>query len=638
MFISYKWLQGYFEEKLPEPERLAELLTFSFAEVESIQYADGRGYDRTQINADEDVIFDIKVLPDRACYALSHRGVAYEVAALTGFPKKQMEWPQPEIAKDLPELDVRVEEPEPCPRYMARRIRNISPKANPWTKEHLDAIGQRSINPIVDGANIVMFDMGQPLHAFDADKVEGGIVVRMARKGEKITTLDNKEVNLSDSILVIADHKGPLAIAGIKGGKKAEVTSQTKNLILESASFNASYIRKASERLGIKTDASKRYENRISPEQAAIGMNDFTAYLFETDKNLSAGKITDVRYSNILENVGISVTPGFLAEKIGLKLSEEEIEEVLKRLQIGVEKKEGEWMLTPPFFRLDLTIPEDIAEEVGRIVGYEKIPAVLPPKSAGAVLIPKSFYYEWKIREILVRAGFSEVMTSSFSAHGDVAIEKPLAEDKQYARPNLRDGEAAALKTNALNAPLFGGEAVKIFEIGRVFPESGEVTALAIGVAGAKDKTTQGLSSAVALLSKSLGVPLKGESKEGIFECDLDAVFAKLPEPKSWDISVAALENEKFKPFPPYPFIVRDIAFFVPAGAEPEKVHKLILKEAGKFVVRSWRFDRFEKDGEISYAFRLVFQSPERTLTDEEVNKVMDHVSSSLETIGCIIR
>src|SRR3989344_2676688 len=241
MKISYKWLQSYFEEKLPEPEKLGERITFSFAEIEGIE------------KVGSDTVLDIKVLPDRACYALSHRGVAYEVSAITGLKKKEVEYPAPEVKKVARELSVRVDAPELCQRYMARVVENVTQKEMSWVREHLEAVGQRSINPIVDGANIVMFDMGQPLHAFDADKVEGGIIVRMARKGEKIITLDNREVNLDESVLVIADDKSPLAIAGIKGGKKAEVTTSTKNLILESASFNASYIRKTAERLGIKT-------------------------------------------------------------------------------------------------------------------------------------------------------------------------------------------------------------------------------------------------------------------------------------------------------------------------------------------------------------------------------------------------
>ena len=645
MLISYKWLQGYFEEKLPAPERLAELITFGFAEVESIETidADKRGLSDTQINADKkDTILDVKVLPDRACYALSHRGVAYEVAAITGLKKKTMDWPQPEVKK-VRALAVRVEAPELCSRYIARRVLNITQKGNPWVKEHLEAVGQRLINPIVDGANLVMFDCGQPLHAFDADKVEGGIVVRLARKGEKITTLDNSELILDEGVLIIADEKSPLAIAGIKGGTKAAVTDATKNLILESANFDASYIRKASERLGIKTDASKRFENRFSASLAGKGMTDFSALLFEMDKKASFGEIVDW-YPNKLEAPKLKVEKEFLVNKLGIDVSDSQIEEIFSRLLISFEKENDGWLVTPPAFRVDLAIPEDIAEEVGRIIGYDKIPAELPPKTTGAVEIPKQFYYEWKVREALVSAGFSEVMTASFSASGDVAIEKPLAEDKKFARPTLRGGFAATLKMNALNAPLFGADEVRIFEIGRIFEKKGEHTALALGYTSPKKKIVKEIESTVAFLEKMLGTKLNGVTKDGVFECIPEilqgpTLYTRSDLVKAWDISIPPAQAKKFKPFSLYPLIVRDVALFVPADVAPESVAKIIKENVGELVVHGPElFDEFAKEGKKSLAFRLVFQSFDRTLTDDEVNAVMEKVYAVLKGKGWTVR
>ncbi|MCR4311258.1 MAG: phenylalanine--tRNA ligase subunit beta, partial [Candidatus Taylorbacteria bacterium] len=474
MKISYNWLQSYFEEKLPEPEKLAERITFSFAEIEGVE------------KHGEDTILDIKILPDRACYTLSHRGVAREVSAILGIKMKEMNWPQPSVVP-VRALTVSVEEPTVVPRYTARVIEGINPKASPWTKEHLEAIGQRSIGTVVDGANIVMFDMGQPLHAFDADKIEGGIVVRFARQGEKITTLDNKEVTLDESVLIIADEKDPLAIAGIKGGKKAEVTGATQNLILESAIFDASLVRKTSERLGIRTDASKRFENKLAVESALLGMKDFTAYLFETDKAIKVGEIVDVLNAEEKSTV-IEITAEFICQRLGVEISKEAIKDILLKLSIVVDDSGDVWKLTPPARRLDLVIPEDMVEEVGRILGYDAIPATLPPTTKGSPEIPKSFYYEGVIRAFLVSKGFSEVMTSSFFEQGSVAIEKPLAEDKKYARENLRGSFEKALIMNARNAPLFGKEETLIFEIGTIFTKGGEKTALAIGVAGPKKK------------------------------------------------------------------------------------------------------------------------------------------------------
>ena len=709
MKISYKWLQSYFDEKLPEPEALAERITFSFAEIEGIESPLEKGalpssagglsqHPKTPPHNNPpgqppllrgikgNTIFDIKVLPDRACYALSHRGVAYEVSAITGLKKKEVDYPAPEVKKVARELNIRVEAPELCLRYMARVVEGVTQKVMPWVREHLEAMGQRSINPVVDGANIVMFDRGQPLHAFDADKAEGGIIVRMARKGEKIITLDNREVNLDESVLVIADEKSPLAIAGIKGGKKAEVTTSTKNLILESASFNASYIRKTSERLGIRTDASKRYENKYSPMFASKGMGDFSAYLFEMDKSASFGEITDW-YPNPVQENKISISPDYIARKLGAELTPDFIEEVLGRLLIKVEKKGSEWVLTPPVWRADLVIPEDISEEVGRILGYDKIPSVIPLRKGGArsgegggCEIPQSFYYEWKIREALVGMGFSEVMTSSFCEKGSVAIEKPLAEDKKYARPDLRSNFERALKMNVLNAPFLGEEKTCIFEIGRIFTKDGERTALALGVVGPKKKVAGILDSTLELLSqpppRGLGTPfIKGDSRDGVFECVLDTVFDKLPEPKRWDISIPSSRKEKFTAFSLFPFIVRDVALFVsplesldsrrlgvPTSSEagvvsplikgvphsdagrvvfpsPESVAKIIKENAGPLVVRGPElFDEFTKDGKKSLAFRLIFQSFEKTLTDAEVTGFMEKIYSSVKKEGWEVR
>ncbi len=625
MKISYTWLQSYFDEKLPEPEKLAERITFSFAEVEGVE------------KKGDDTVLDIKVLPDRACYALSHRGVAYEVSAILDIPKKKVEYPKPTVSNVRP-LVVRVEAPELCLRYSARVVENVTQKEQTWTKEHLEVVGQRAINPVVDGANLVMFDRGQPLHAFDADKVKGGITVRLAVKGEKMTTLDNREVSLDESILIIADEEGPLALAGIKGGKKAEVTSGTKNLILESANFASAYIRKASERLGIKTDASKRFENKFSASLAVISLEDFSAYLFEMDKNAAFGEVLDW-YPNPAQPKTIAVETNAILQRLGVSIPDAKLESIFSRLRIEYTKTADGWTLTPPLYRADLSIPEDIAEEVGRLYGLEKIPATLPPMPKEVVEIPKTFSYEWKIREALIAAGFSEVMTSSFSEKGDVIIEKPLAEDKKHARPNLRGNFEKALKMNVLNAPVLGEDTARLFEIGKIFQKDGEKTAIAIGVAGPKKKVAGVLESAVKTLSGALGAEVKGESKDGVFEGTLDTIIEKLPEPTTWNVSLPDAQSTKFKTFSLYPFIVRDVALFVSADTSAESVATVIKESAGELVARGPElFDEFSKDGKKSLAFRTVFQSQDRTLSDEEVNKTMEGVYSALKTKGWEVR
>ena len=394
MKLSYNWLQSYFENKLPEPEKLSDILTFSFAEVEGLE------------RKGDDTIFDISVLPDRACYALSHRGVAYEISASLRLPKKDMSWPMPETAKTRG-LSVEIEEPGLCPRYIARVVENINPKQALWVKDHLESVDQRSINPIVDGTNLVMFDMGQPMHVFDADKVSGGIVVRMAKEGEKITVLSGEEIEIDSSILVIADNEGPLAIAGIKGGKKAEVTDSTKNVILESANFDSSYIRKAGEVVGIKTDSSKRFENGVSVESAKIGIDNMTAFLFEMDKEIKVGEIVD-KHKFVEPKPSIKVSEKLISDKLGSSVSKEDIIDVLKRLDIEVKEENDDLVLTVPHFRSDLNIPEDIVEEIGRIIGYDKIPESKLPEVKD-VQAGGDFAAKMIVRTTLPEHGFSEI-------------------------------------------------------------------------------------------------------------------------------------------------------------------------------------------------------------------------------------
>jgi phenylalanyl-tRNA synthetase beta chain len=668
MLISYQWLQSYFKDKIPAPEKLAELFTFHFSEVESLD----------KLRTGEDWIFDLKILPDRACYALSHRGVAREVAAILDIPLKKEEVPAVNVGKTRT-VAFTIENPDACRRHIGRVIEGITVKESPqWLKERLESVGARAINNVVDATNYVTLAMGQPLHAFDADKLATSdkrqatrVAIRMAKKGEQVTLLDGRVVTLDEADIVIADDEAALDIAGIKGGKKAELDAKTTSILLSAANFDPVRIRRTSQKTGVQTDASKRFENNLTPARAEEGMEMVAALIAELAGGTVGEKI-DV-YPRKAEERRISFDVAHITRILGVEVNAKEVVELLERLDIRVEGEDGQRLSASsqrlsavvPLDRLDLAIPEDIAEEVGRIIGYDKVPLVLPPKSDVPLSIPKQFYWEWKIRECLVNEGFSEVMTSSFSSKGEVAIEKPLAEDKKYARPELRGSFAAALEMNYRNAPLFGSDEVKVFEIGKVFPLlpeegcsdpsrsgvvgdlpeegwpkgrgggsgggfSGEHAALAIGYAGPKGKGKNTVD-ALKKLSSTLGVELKGETKEGVFECNLDAVIEKLPEPTGWNLTLNATRLTLFTPFSAYPFIVRDVALFVPSGTDPEKVLTCIRKEAGELAVCSWKFDEFEKSGKLSFAFRIVFQSFEKTLTDAEANAVMEKIYAALK-------
>ena len=615
MLISRNWLQEYFKKPLLEPDRLAELLTFHVFEIEGIE------------RKEHDDILDVKVLPDRACYALSYRGIAHEVSAITGFPlKKKIEISVPITSKR--EVAIFREAPDLCTRYIGRYIENVKNSPSPQEIiEKLVAMGGNTHGMIVDAANFVMFDIGQPLHAFDAERIVGAIRVRRARDGEKITTLDGTVATLAPDMLVIADdakEAEPLAIAGVKGGLRAAVTGETRNIILEAAHFNPTSIRRTSAKLGIRTDASKRFENEITPHLVLEAMERVTALIVSLSPDAKVGKAND-SHDELPKPRTLNVSRSKVESILGITVSNDKFEDILSRLSIGIENKNGDlYVLSIPHERLDLTIPEDIAEEVGRLIGYDKVGEMLPPPSKRAPEVPKAFYYEWKIREFLVNHGFSEIMTSSFRETGDVAIEKPLAEDKKYLRKDLSDSFRQAFEMNTLNAPLLGADTVDVFEMGRVFHKEGESYHLMLGTAGSHKKAAGERLADVIKGLKALGISFVSVPTDGVLEIHLTPIVEKLPVPQAWDITITSPAPKVFVPFSLFPFIARDVALFVPEATPEDEPLAFMREHAGELLVKSFCFDRFAKDGKQSYAYRLVFQSPERTLTDEEVNHIME--------------
>ncbi|NQV88140.1 MAG: phenylalanine--tRNA ligase subunit beta [Parcubacteria group bacterium] len=655
MLVSYNWLQSYFKDKIPTPEKISELFTMSAFEVDSFE------------KKGNDFLFDIKVLPDRACYALCHRGIVGELSAITSTPIQEMQNEKdfPKIGK-TPELKIKIENEKLCPRYIGRRVLNVDVgQSEGWLKELLETIGQRAINTVVDSANFVMFDIGQPLHAFDADKVKGEIVVRLANKGEKIELLHDTEVAKGGVVaererlyefkgdeLVIADDLGPIALAGIKGGERTKVSEGTKNLILESANFDSVYIRKISNRLELKSDASKRYENKITPNLAEKAMDEFSVFLDKFCKTSDTvfGEKVDV-YPEPAKQKKISFDHKDAERILGIKIPESEIVDVLSRLQIGVEKKVDEMDLTVPFERLDLVITEDIVDEIARLYGYDKMKAVSLEKSSQKPSILKSFYWSAKIKDTFVSEGFSEVLLYTLVAKGDIEIEHPLASDKAFLRTNLSDGIKKCLEFNSRNADFLGLDAIKIFEIGRVFgkkdlpaEKAGEYNSLAIGVS--QVKKIKGVTSeniikeAISDVEKTIGIKLSGKIETtpvgSVFEINLDEVFSKLKSPSSIDVLDVPKEKEIiYKKISAFPFAARDVAVFVPNGVSGDKVLDIIKKEGGELLVRTTLFDTFTKtfpDGsqKESFAFRLIFQSMNKTLSEQDISSLMEKITKSI--------
>ncbi len=647
MKVSYNLLQRYFTKKLPPPAKVADLLTFHAFEIESMEEKNG------------DTILDVKVLPDRAHYALSHRGVARELSFILDEHMDGRNIALP-VVLDKPSkiLELQIGDSR-CLRDSAIVIENIKNGASPkWLSSVLQNLGERSISLIVDATNYVMLDMGQPLHAFDLDKLakQNGqvkIALKKAKQGQTIALLGGKTATLDDDTLVFVDANNKdalLDIAGVKGGKLAEIDLNTKNIVMFAANFDPSYIRKTATRLGVKSDASKRSENGVPVELTVDGLMRATDIILNESAEAKIEGVVDF-YPKKAHEVKVSCSVSEINALLGANLTEEEFEKMILRLHMTFEKKGQELQIAVPYYRKDIKTVEDVAEEVGRIYGYDKIAPVLPKKSAHVMPINVVAYWSEKIKDWLADEGYSEVFTYSLADQGEVEIQNPLAADKNFLRTNLREGIEKSLKDNARNAPLLGLSEIKIFEIGNVFEKDMyEHLSLSFGYCALpsakmkagkiKEANWQALENLVKKIQTKIGVEMQGlmESTDSgaIVEFNLTALIDKLPKPKIWDVR-SEFSPIAYKPFSQYPFALRDIAVFVPADVSEKKVLEIILKEAGALLVRHDLFDVFEKtfpDGakKTSYAFRLVFQSFERTLTDEEINAVMKKITDTLNS------
>ena len=606
MKVSRNWLQTFFDAPLPDAAKLAEALTFHAFEVESVE------------KKDNDDVLDVKVTPNRGHDCLSHRGIARELSAILGIPIVHDPFMAQELAGSFTmtsPVSVSIENSELCPRYIAWSITGVKVGPSPaCLKERIESIGQRSINNVVDATNFVMFNIGQPLHAFDADTLKSddkghSIVIRNAKKGETMLSLDGKECVFTEAMLLIVDAVAdqPIGIAGVKGGKSAEVGEKTSTIIIESANFNGVSVRRTARSLRLQTDASDRFQQVISPELAAHGMRAAAMLILEIAGGQLAG-FADV-YPKPQEKKSIAVfVPGYFNSMLGTKLFEADIIDALTRLGLPMEKKSGSLVVTAPFERLDLETSEDLAEEVARIIGYDKIPAVEMPISARSPRVNPNFYAAEREREELLEKGFSEVYTSVFAQKGERAVLNKV--DGAGARPYLREniyGElVAAAKKNAAHKDLLGISEVKLFEIGAVWSEGKELIKVATASEGKKDvaHTEHTLQPAEA------------------------AHYDQLP----------FSTTQEYHAFSRFPCIVRDIALWVPKETKSESVLEVIREHAGDLLVRSALFDEYEKNGKTSFAFRLIFQSFEKTLTDEEVNDQMALIYQALRKLNWEVR
>lgn len=630
----------------------------------------------------KDYVLDIDVLPNRAPDCFSHIGIARECSALTNsklkIPKAEPKEQKNIRTKDL--ISVRVADKDDCPRYTAKVVSTVKVAPSPkWMQERLKACGLRPINNIVDVANYVMLETGQPLHAFDYDKIAGkSIIVRRAKEGEKILTLDDKRYVLDNDILVIADEQGPVAIAGVKGGKRAEVDKKTCTIVLESANFHSGVIRKGVRKLALKTDASWRFEHGIDPNLTEFAINRAAFLIQKTAKGKPAAGLQDA-YRKRVKQKKIKFDEASVERLLGIKIPKTEMVRILKGLGFGF-KNTGE--VAVPTFRRDITVPEDLIEEIGRIYGYQKIPAVFP---VSALIPPKrnfDIFWENRIKDILKELGFSEAYNYSFIGKKEadlfgykssevVEVANPVSSEQQYLRPSLTPNLLKNIKANLKHT---AGD-LKIFEFGSIVVQKKKspkerrmITMVLTGTRG--QDAFYRLKGSIDALLNQLGITgvwydsylaTPEESKKAIWHSQkaaevkvgqseigfLGAIVSRVTKALkiAGSVVVCEIDFEKlsalctdtyeYRPISPFPAATRDLAVLVPRGVRVAEVLNVLETAGGSLLVDVDLFDMYEGDkipgGKKNFAFHLVYQAKDKTLTATEIDRVQANVIKTLE-------
>ncbi len=667
----------------------------------------------TKVLGLDDYIFEIdnKSLSNRPDL-WGHYGIAREVAAL--FNRNVEPYQTKEISAKVGsasggKLQVEVEDAKLCPRYMAVVMSGIKVGESPaWLKERLMAVGLRPINNIVDITNFVMLDVGQPMHAFDVNKLtinkEQGtnvkIVVRQAKEGEEFITLDEKKHRLDSSMLVIATDEKAVALAGVMGGLESGISNDTTTIIFESANFDAATTRRTSTKLGLRTDSSARFEKSLDPNLAEIALKRAVELVLEVCPEAKvASKVVDVGKPRLFTGP-LEISLDFFKQKIGIEIPEKTIVTILERLGFKVTAKKKMLSVKIPTWRAtkDISIPEDIVEEVARIYGYDNIPATLPIFPITPPETNKLRQLERAVTELLVRElGFTEVYNYSFVSEAQIVkfgdditryleLDNPLSKERPYLRRHLLNNLLENIKENSAR---YGR--LKLCEIGKVYhPEyagpraekngdellpSQDTWLTAVYADKENDNPFWEARRAAEAVAKNLkinweiipaGERIKpsqhpsrtalikfGDHKLGAISELHPAVAAALGIEErvgvfTLNLSLVAEHLDQlvspagYQPLSLYPEVIRDIAFVV----KKEITHANILKALGHvdpLLKKVELFDVFMGEGigegYKSMAYHLTYAHPERTLTTEEVDKVQSKVEKVLcEKCGAEIR
>jgi len=684
MKFSYNWLKDLLKFK-ESPEKLADILTMYFAET-TVKYYGKRP------------VLDVELLSNQVAEASGHLGLAREIGAILGkkfiYPKINLK-EKNLTAKDL--LDIKIKSSN-CNCYLARLLQGVKIKESPkWLKDALADCGVRSINNIVDAANYVMLETGQPLHSFDFDKIcskstntnKKEIIVRQAKKNEKITTLEDEVYDLNEDIMVIADNENSLALAGIKGGKKSGISKDTTNIILESANFNGVNIRSSSKKLGLKTDASWRFEHNLPLDLTGYAIDRLAQLIQEIAGGyILKGKVGQSIFKE--EKVWIPIKWENWEKFLGWIIKKKEIIHYLSLLGFSIQEKKDYLLVSPPCFRNDVIIKEDVMGEVARLYGIDKIDSIIPQEILTLPLQNEFFEFRKQVKDWLKGYNLEEVYNYSFISEEDkdnlpnkwqqklIEIENPTSALTKYLGPTLLVNFLKNINYNFRFA-----DKIRFFEIGKYYFKNKENLKeyfVLSGVLAHKEKSNNPsmlfyeakgiiedlfnkfgidkdnysfkslenteysllLEQGIAIYKNKDLIGVIGNPKRDLlkkYDCEGNSVF--------WEIKLLPLleivkEEREFQPLPKYPAIIRDISFIISQDILIDKILNIIQDVSPLNLEDVDLFDVYIgenlQSGSKSLSFHLTFRAEDYTLKNKEVDKEMEKIYKALKNIGAEIR
>ena len=633
-----------------------------------------------------DHAIEVDLTPNRAD-CLGMIGLAQDVAAMFG---REARLPEitPVPASNDSELAIKLEAPEDCARYAGRMIRRIDATARTprWMAEKLRRSGLKLFNPVVDTTNYVLLELGQPMHGFDADKLQGSISVRRARKGEQLTLLTDAEVEVDERFLLICDDSGPVALGGVMGGLSTSVTDSTTNVFFECAWFAPDAIVGRARALGLTTDAAHRYERGVDPDLQISAIERATELLI----SIAGGEPGPITVAESAENLPVRTPVSLRYERIarllGTTIERDEVARILTSLGMQLSETQAGWDVVAPTRRFDIAIEEDLIEEVVRVYGYDRLPGRHPEGAIPAVHLPEQTLAEHDVRRLLSERGFNEAITYSFISEAmakpigeaTLPLGNPLSAELAHMRPSLIPGLLGALASN-LNRQL---ERVRLFELGVVFrnpddlTERNHIAAVAVGTAfsqGWSNGTRAGdffdiknvVESVLHMARRddAVFVPSSreylhpGQSAEIMLGDEsvgwvgaLHPTFCKAAEIEQ-RVFAFELDSERLQPVPmpqlatlsKFPSVRRDVALIVEEDVSWQQIKTIVAETCGNLLTRQVVFDEYKgpgvAEGKKSLAFGLTFSVPDRTLTDSEIDATMAKVVNSLrQSVGGELR